>query len=136
MRKNKNKKHKKLSKTNKNRIRKNSKSYREQRTITKRTHQPLYSAAEAAAAYYDEKPNKRDFRYSICRKSEKDPMRSYNFITDHLKANTRRDAYVKARKIALTKKDMDGFCGMTVHDYNGDNSIVYYTKEHILRIAA
>lgn len=79
-----------------------------------------------------EKPNERQFRYTVSRKRSDDPMRTYDFATDYFKAKTREEAKKKAAKIAKKYEKDSSFAGITVKDINGDNSIVYYGKSHLL----
>lgn len=80
-----------------------------------------------------ERPKLRKFRYTIDRKRESDPMRNYAFLTDYFEASTRNEALDKAKKIYKDKnynKDTS-FVGMTIHDINGDNSIIYYSTKKL-----
>lgn len=80
-----------------------------------------------------ERPKLRKFRYTIDRKREGDPMRNYAFLTDYFEANTRSEALNKAKEIYKDKnycKDTS-FVGMTIHDMNGDGSMIYYSPKKL-----
>lgn len=78
-----------------------------------------------------EEVNQRKFRYVINRKCSDAPDRCYDFLTDYFDAGTRKEAKTKAIGIAKKYKDDTSFCGITVQDINGDNSITYYTRNRI-----
>lgn len=80
----------------------------------------------AEEATKKEKPDKRKFKYSIQRKSDENPIKNYDFLTDYFEASTRNEAYDKAKEIAKGYKRDTSFCGITVQDINGDNSIKYF----------
>lgn len=80
-----------------------------------------------------ERPKLRKFRYTIDRKRESDPMRNYAFLTDYFEANTRNEALNKAKEIYKDKnyhKDTS-FVGITIHDINGDGSMIYYSPKKL-----
>lgn len=79
----------------------------------------------AEEATKKENPNKRKFKYIIQRKSDENPIKNYDFLTDYFEASTRNEAYDKAKEIAKNYKKDTSFCGITVQDINGDNSIKY-----------
>lgn len=83
----------------------------------------------AAEAVKKEKPSERKFRYVINRKSDENPNKVYDFLTDYFDASTRIEAKSKATKIAKKYKKDTSFTGITVQDINGDNSITYYSRE-------
>lgn len=85
----------------------------------------------AAEAVKKEKPNNRKFRYVINRKSDENPNKVYDFLTDYFDASTRTEAKDKVKNIAKKYKKDTSFTGITVQDINGDNSITYYTKEKL-----
>lgn len=85
----------------------------------------------AAEAVKKEKPNNRKFRYVINRKSDENPNKVYDFLTDYFDASTRAEAKDKVKNIAKKYKKDTSFTGITVQDINGDNSITYYTKEKL-----
>ena len=83
----------------------------------------------AAEAVKKEKPNERKFRYVVNRKSDENPNKVYDFLTDYFDASTRNEAKSKATKIAKKYKKDTSFAGITVQDINGDNSITYYSRK-------
>lgn len=78
-----------------------------------------------------ETPIKRKFRYTINRQSEENPNRVYDFLTDYFDASTRDEAFGKAKEISKTYEKDTSFKGITVHDINGNNNIIYYTREKL-----
>lgn len=83
----------------------------------------------AAEAVKKEKPNERKFRFVVNRKSDENPNKVYDFLTDYFDASTRNEAKSKATKIAKKYKKDTSFAGITVQDINGDNSITYYSRK-------
>ena len=83
----------------------------------------------AAEAVKKEKPNERKFRFVVNRKSDENPNKVYDFLTDYFDASTRNEAKNKATKIAKKYKKDTSFAGITVQDINGDNSITYYSRK-------
>lgn len=78
-----------------------------------------------------EKPKERKFRYVINRQSDENPNKVYDFLTDYFDASTKNEAFEKAKKIAKTYKKDTSFRGITLQDINGDNNIIYYTREKL-----
>lgn len=87
-----------------------------------------YTAAELSVK---EKTDIRTFQYVVQRKSEDNPQRDYDFLTDYFKASSREDAKNKAMKIAKKYADNDDVTGIRIQD-SKDNNIIYYTKSKLL----
>ena len=79
----------------------------------------------------EETPKKRKFRCIINRQSDENPNKVYDFKTDYFEANTRKEAKIKALTILKEYERDTSFRGVTVHDINGDNSIIYYTRDNL-----
>lgn len=78
-----------------------------------------------------ESSNMRTFRYTIQKKSEDNPQKDYDFLTDYFKAASREDAKKRAMKIAKKYADDDNITGVRIQD-SKDNNIIYYTKSKLL----
>lgn len=87
-----------------------------------------YTAAELSVK---EKTDIRTFQYVVQKKSEDNPQRDYDFLTDYFKASSREDAKNKAIKIAKKYADNDDVTGIRIQD-SKDNNIIYYTKSKLL----
>lgn len=87
-----------------------------------------YTAAELSVK---EKTDIRTFQYVVQKKSEDNPQRDYDFLTDYFKASSREDAKNKAMKIAKKYADNDDVTGIRIQD-SKDNNIIYYTKSKLL----
>lgn len=87
-----------------------------------------YTATELSVK---EKANIRTFQYVVQKKSEDNPQRDYDFLTDYFKASSREDAKNKAMKIAKKYADNDDITGIRIQD-SKDNNIIYYTKSKLL----
>lgn len=87
-----------------------------------------YTAAELSVK---EKTDIRTFQYVVQKKSEDNPQRDYDFLTDYFKASSRKDARNKAMKIAKKYADNDDITGIRIQD-SKDNNIIYYTKSKLL----
>ena len=87
-----------------------------------------YTAAELSVK---EKTDIRTFQYVVQKKSEDNPQRDYDFLTDYFKASSREDAKNKAMKIAKKYADNDDITGIRIQD-SKDNNIIYYTKSKLL----
>ena len=87
-----------------------------------------YTAAELSVK---EKTDIRTFQYVVQKKSEDNPQRDYDFLTDYFKASSREDAKNKAMKIAKKYADNDDVTGIRIQD-SKDNNITYYTKSKLL----
>lgn len=87
-----------------------------------------YTAAELSVK---EKTDIRTFQYVVQKKSEDNPQRDYDFLTDYFKASSREDAKNKAMKIAKKYADNDDVTGIRIQD-SKDNIIIYYTKSKLL----
>lgn len=87
-----------------------------------------YTAAELSVK---EKADIRTFQYVVQKKSEDNPQRDYDFLTDYFKASSREDAKNKAMKIAKKYADNDDITGIRIQD-SKDNNIIYYTKSKLL----
>jgi hypothetical protein len=86
-----------------------------------------YTAAELSVK---EKTDIRTFQYVVQKKSEDNPQRDYDFLTDYFKASSREDAKNKAMKIAKKYADNDDVTGIRIQD--SKNNIIYYTKSKLL----
>lgn len=89
-------------------------------------------APSAAELSVKEKPNKRTFDYKIQRRRSDDQMRVYDFAKGTITADTRNNAFLKAKEIAKKYKDDTAFAGISVQDINGDNSIAFYSTSKLL----
>lgn len=87
-----------------------------------------YTATELSVK---EKADIRTFQYVVQKKSEDNPQRDYDFLTDYFKASSREDAKNKAMKIAKKYADNDDVTGIRIQD-SKDNNIIYYTKSKLL----
>lgn len=87
-----------------------------------------YTAAELSVK---EKTDTRTFQYVVQKKSEDNPQRDYDFLTDYFKASSREDAKNKVMKIAKKYADNDDITGIRIQD-SKDNNIIYYTKSKLL----
>lgn len=87
-----------------------------------------YTATELSVK---EKADIRTFQYVVQKKSEDNPQRDYDFLTDYFKASSREDAKNKAMKIAKKYADNDDVTGIRIRD-SKDNNIIYYTKSKLL----
>lgn len=87
-----------------------------------------YTAAELSVK---EKTDIHTFQYVVQKKSEDNPQRDYDFLTDYFKASSREDAKNKAMKIAKKYADNDDVTGIRIQD-SKDNNIIYYTKSKLL----
>ena len=87
-----------------------------------------YTAAELSVK---EKTDIRTFQYVVQKKSEDNPQRDYDFLTDYFKASSREDAKNKVMKIAKKYADNDDITGIRIQD-SKDNNIIYYTKSKLL----
>lgn len=87
-----------------------------------------YTAAELSVK---EKTDIRTFQYVVQKKSEDNPQRDYDFLTDYFKASSREDAKNKAMKIAKKYAGNDDVTGIRIQD-SKDNNIIYYTKSKLL----
>ena len=87
-----------------------------------------YTAAELSVK---EKTDIRTFQYVVQKKSEDNPQRDYDFLTDYFKASSREDAKNKAMKIAKKYADNDDVTGIRIQD-SKDNNIIYHTKSKLL----
>lgn len=87
-----------------------------------------YTAAELSVK---EKTDIRTFQYVVQKKSEDNPQRDYDFLTDYFKASSREDAKNKAMKIAKKYANNDDVTGIRIQD-SKDNNITYYTKSKLL----
>lgn len=87
-----------------------------------------YTVAELSVK---EKTDIRTFQYVVQKKSEDNPQRDYDFLTDYFKASSREDAKNKAMKIAKKYADNDDVTGIRIQD-SKDNNITYYTKSKLL----
>lgn len=87
-----------------------------------------YTAAELSVK---EKADIRTFQYVVQKKSEDNPQKDYDFLTDYFKASSREDAKNKAMKIAKKYADNDDITGIRIQD-SKDNNIIYYTKSKLL----
>lgn len=87
-----------------------------------------YTAAELSVK---EKTDIRTFQYVVQKKSEDNPQKDYDFLTDYFKASSREDAKNKAMKIAKKYADNDDITGIRIQD-SKDNNIIYYTKSKLL----
>lgn len=85
----------------------------------------------AAEAVKKEKPKERKFRYVINRQSDENPNKVYDFLTEYFDASTKNEAFEKVKKIAKTYEKDTSFKGITIQDINGDNAIIYYTREKL-----
>lgn len=89
----------------------------------------------AAIANKKEKSNPRKFTYVINRVKEEDmkskkeggSFRSYDFMTDHFDADSKKNAEIKLKEIAKAWLKDESFSGITLKDKEGDNSIIFYS---------
>lgn len=72
------------------------------------------------------------FRYAVQRRSDDNPLKDTDFLTDYFKAETREEAKKKASEIAKKKYSKDEkFTGIRILD-SKDNNTIYYPKSTLL----
>lgn len=91
--------------------------------LGKKRVQKGFTAAELSVK---EKEDERLFAYTLRRKREDDPMRSEDFLTDHILAKSREDAKNKLKPIVKKYLKDDNFTGVSVTD-SKDNNIIFYS---------
>lgn len=75
-----------------------------------------------------EPKEQRMFRYAVQRRSDDNPLKDVDFLTDYFKAETREEAKKKASEIAKKKYSKDEkFTGIRILD-SKDNNTIYYPK--------
>lgn len=94
--------------------------------------------ATAAELSVKEKPKLRKFTYAIQRyrdvgkdASDIDKHRTYDFATSYIDAKTKDEAFKALVKEAKKYKKDTSFAGIKLHDKEGDNTIIYYSKEKL-----
>lgn len=79
-----------------------------------------------------EPKEQRTFRYTIQRRSDDNPLKDVDFLTDYFDAETREEAKKKASEIAKKKYSKDEkFTGIRITD-SKDNNIICYPKSTLL----
>lgn len=94
--------------------------------------------ATAAELSVKEKPKLRKFTYAIQRyrdvgkdASDIDKHRTYDFATNYVNAKTKDEAFKALVKEAKKYEKDTSFAGIKLHDKEGDNAIIYYSKEKL-----
>lgn len=104
---------------------------KERKHISEFVNKKIQKGYTAAELSIKEKADIRTFQYVVQKKSEDNPQRDYDFLTDYFKASSREDAKNKAMKIAKKYADNDDVTGIRIQD-SKDNNIIYYTKSKLL----
>lgn len=104
---------------------------KERKHISEFVNKKIQKGYTAAELSMKEKTDIRTFQYVVQKKSEDNPQRDYDFLTDYFKASSREDAKNKAMKIAKKYADNDDVTGIRIQD-SKDNNIIYYTKSKLL----
>lgn len=73
------------------------------------------------------KKNTRKFRYIVQNRSEDNPSKDIDFLTDYIEANTKEEALTKVKDIAKKYVNNEKFTGMRIEDTVSNDSI-YYPK--------
>ena len=104
---------------------------KERKHISEFVNKKIQKGYTAAELSIKEKADIRTFQYVVQKKSEDNPQRDYDFLTDYFKASSREDAKNKVMKIAKKYADNDDITGIRIQD-SKDNNIIYYTKSKLL----
>lgn len=104
---------------------------KERKHISEFVNKKIQKGYTATKLSVKEKADIRTFQYVVQKKSEDNPQRDYDFLTDYFKASSREDAKNKAMKIAKRYADNDDVTGIRIQD-SKDNNIIYYTKSKLL----
>lgn len=104
---------------------------KERKHISEFVNKKIQKGYTAAELSIKEKADIRTFQYVVQKKSEDNPQRDYDFLTDYFKASSREDAKNKVMKIAKKYADNDDVTGIRIQD-SKDNNIIYYTKSKLL----